>query len=60
LHPSLRHGVNIARFCKNDGNWDTIDFSACTALPDAISIVIVSFELNVSKPYAEDVAKNVS
>ena len=60
LHPSLRPGVNIERFCKHDGNWDTIDFSACTALPDAISIVIVSFKVNVSESAAEVVAENVS
>ncbi|XP_065913065.1 hemicentin-1-like isoform X2 [Dysidea avara] len=60
LHPSLRPGVNIERFCKHDGNWDTIDFSACTALPDAISIVIVSFKVNVSESAAEVVAENVT
>ena len=60
LHPSLRPGVNIGRFCSSNGSWDSIDFSACTALPDAISIVIVSFEVNVSVSVAEVVTENVS
>jgi len=60
LHPSLRPGVNIGRFCRSNGSWDSIDFSNCTALPDAISIVIVSFEVNVSISYAKAVAENVS
>ena len=60
LHPSLRFGVDVTRFCKPDGNWDAVDFSACTAQADAISIVVVSFKVNVSEPAARKFADNVS
>ena len=60
LHSSFRPGVYINRFCNTDGQWSIVDFSACTALPDAIPIVIVSFEVNISKSDAEISAEDVS
>jgi len=60
LHPNLRPGVTIKRLCKDDGNWDTVDFSSCTSLPDATPIIIVSFEVNASNSDAEVVSETVS
>ena len=60
LHPSLRPGVTISRKCNDDGTWGPVDVSSCTALNNAIPILIVSFALNVSKSDAEDIADNVS
>ena len=60
LHPSLRPGVTISRKCNDDGTWGPVDDSSCTALNNAIPILIVSFAVNVSQSNAEDIAHNVS
>ena len=60
LHPSLRPGVTIIRKCNDDGTWGPVDDSSCTALNNAIPILIVSFAVNVSQSNAEDIAHNVS
>ena len=60
LHPSLRPGVTISRKCNDDGTWGPVDVSRCTALNNAIPILIVSFAVNVSQSDAEDIADNVS
>ena len=60
LHPSLRPGVTISRKCNDDGTWGPVDDSSCTALNNAIPILIVSFAVNVSQSDAEDIVDNVS
>ena len=60
LHPCLRPFVTISRKCNDDGTWGPVDDSSCTALNNAIPILIVSFAVNVSQSNAEDIAHNVS
>ena len=60
LHPSLRPGVTISRKCNDDGTWGPVDDSSCTALNNAIPILIVSFIVNVSHVDAQLVVENVS
>ena len=60
LHPSFRSRVAVSRKCNDDGTWGPVDYSNCTALNNAISILIVSFEVNVSQDDAQDVVNNVS
>ena len=60
LHPSLRPGVFISRKCNDDGTWGPVDDSSCTALNNAIPILIISFIVNVSQVDAQHVVDNVS
>ena len=60
LHPSLLSRVTISRKCNDDGSWGPVDDSSCTALNNAIPILIVSFAVNVSQFDAQLVVDNVS
>ena len=60
LHPSLRPRVTISRKCNDDGTWEPVDDSSCTALNNAIPILIISFVVNVSQADAQHVVDNVS
>ena len=59
LHPNFRSRVTIGRRCNDDGTWGPVDDSNCTAL-NTSSMLIVSFEVNVSRATAEHVVDNVS
>ena len=60
LHPYFRSRVTISRKCNGDGSWGPVDDSSCTALNNAIPILIISFVVNVSQIDAKVVADNVS
>ena len=60
LHPSFRSRVTINRRCNGDGTWGPVDDSNCTALNNAIPMLIISFEVNVTQVDAQHVVDNVS
>ena len=60
LHPSFRSRVAVSRKCNNDGTWGPVDDTGCTVLNDAIPILLISFEVNVSKEESLHVVNNVS
>ena len=60
LHPYFRSRVTIIRKCNDDGTWGPVDDSSCTALNNAIPILIISFIVNVSRVDAQLVVDNVS
>ena len=60
LYPSFRSRVVVSRKCNDDGKWGPVDYSNCTALNDAISTLIVSFEVNVSHTEVKAIVDSVS
>ena len=60
LHPYFRSQITISRKCNDDGTWGPVDDSSCTALNNAIPILIISFIVNVSRVDAQLVVDNVS
>ena len=60
LHPSFRSRVTVNRRCNGDGTWGPVDDSNCTALNNAIPILFISFEVNVSLDDAQHFVNKVS
>ena len=43
LHPNFRSGVEIARRCYSDGNWSSVDMTACTMFLNSNPVLVVHF-----------------
>jgi len=47
LHPSFRSGVEIGRWCSNNGSWSPVDLRNCTMFIGSKPVMIVYFTVDI-------------